>query len=138
MGRKQKKKKKKIKRICNNCKLFDPASSTCSIVVLHEGERHRLPVLAEDSCFFEGEFFDPSTKAMENFIDNVEEVKFWVENDEGEKINGDGTVKMEYPERFFGESLEEMYDLGEGLEHLEDIQNPSLDQSTEADSGSAS
>jgi hypothetical protein len=110
MARHKRKKKRKIDKICNNCKLFDPASSTCSIVVLHEGERHRLPVLAEDPCFFEGEFFDANTKAMESFVEDVKEVKFWVEDDEGQKTKGDGHVKIEYPEGFFARNLTELLD----------------------------
>ena len=108
--KKKKKKTKQVEQICNNCKLFDPESSTCSIVVLHEGERHRLPVLAEESCFFEGEFFDASTKAMENFVDDVKEVKFWVEDEDGKKTNGDGAVKIEYPKGFFSRNITEVLD----------------------------
>jgi hypothetical protein len=95
--------KKPIKKICKNCKLFDPKSSSCSIVVLHEGQRLRLPVSAEDSCFFEGEYFDPTLKATQSFAEEIKEVKFWVENEKGDKIDGDGIVKMEYPEGFFGD-----------------------------------
>jgi hypothetical protein len=29
-------------------------------------------------------------------------VKFWVEDKEGKKTSGEGTVKIEYPEGFFG------------------------------------
>jgi len=48
----------------------------------------------------------PRTSACtkrENFTDDIKEVKFWVENEQGEKTAGDGIVKMEYPEGFFGE-----------------------------------
>lgn len=95
-------KNKNIEKICGNCRLFNEAAGECSIVVLHEGERLKIPVDPEDSCFFEGEYFDPSTKAIENFSEDIKEVKFWVENEQGEKTNGDGVVKMEYPEGFFG------------------------------------
>lgn len=98
--------KKQVERICNNCRLFNPKARECSVVILVEGNRHRIPVDAEDPCFFEGEYFDPTTKAMENFAENIQEVKFWVENDKGEKTAGDGIVKMEYPEGFFGEDEE--------------------------------
>ena len=108
MAKKHKKRGKHIEKICNNCKLFDPGTSTCSIVVLHEGERHRLPVLAEDPCFFEGEFFDASSKAMENFVDDIKEVKFWVEDEKGEKTDGDGVVKIEYPKGFFSRNITEL------------------------------
>lgn len=95
---------KNIKKICANCKLFDPSKSICSVVILHEGKRHKIPVEASDNCFFEGEYFDPTTNALEVFADEIKEVKFWVENQEGEKIKGDGVVKIEYPEGFFGEA----------------------------------
>lgn len=96
-------KKKQIKRICDNCKLFNPAKSECAIIVLHEGQRLHLPVVAEDPCFFEESYFDPNSKAMEDFAGEIKEVKFWVENEQGEKIDGNGTVKMEYPEGFIVE-----------------------------------
>jgi hypothetical protein len=108
---KKKKKQKHIERICANCKLFNPDSNTCSIVVLHEGQRHRLPVDAEDECFFEGMYFDPTTKAMEDFAGDIKEVKFWVENEAGEKTNGKGAVKMEFPEGFFGKGTDALFDL---------------------------
>ncbi len=95
-------KNQSIKKICGNCKLFDAGKSQCSIVVLHEGERVRIPVEANDACFFEEEYFDPTTKALENFVEDLKEVKFWVENEKGEKTNENGVVKIEYPEGFFG------------------------------------
>lgn len=93
-------KKKEIARICKNCKLFNPAKSECSVVILHEGKRLHLPVVATESCFFEEEYFDPSTKAMEDFADEIKQVKFWVEDEKGNKTDGNGIVKMEYPEGF--------------------------------------
>lgn len=95
-------KTKKIEKICGNCRLFDENKNECSIVILFEGERKKLPVSAEDFCFFEEEFFDPISNQADKFSTEVKEVKFWVENDKGEKTNGSGTVKMEYPEGFFG------------------------------------
>lgn len=94
--------KKQIKKICNNCRLYNPEQHNCSVVILHEGQRHRIPVSPEDACFFEGEYFDPTTKAIDSFAAEIKEVKFWVENKDGEKIDGDGVVKIEYPEGFFG------------------------------------
>jgi hypothetical protein len=32
----------------------------------------------------------------------VDQVRWWVENKEGKKIDGNGIVKIEYPENFFG------------------------------------
>ena len=104
------KNKKEIKRVCGNCKLYDVVNELCSIVVLHEGERIKVPMSEDDPCLYEMEYFDPTTKAIESFSEDIKEVKFWVENKDGEKIDGDGIVKMEYPEGFLGE---------------EDDQNPS-------------
>jgi sugar phosphate isomerase/epimerase len=110
MGKK-KKTKKRIERICRNCKLFDPAKSECAVVVLHEGQRLHLPVLAKDPCFFEGEYFDATSKAKEDFAGEIKEVKFWVENKQGQKTDGNGIVKMEYPEGFLGTGADEMLGL---------------------------
>lgn len=96
-------KKKSIERKCKNCKLYNSSEEHCQIVVLFEGKRTHVPMDPDDDCIYEEEYFDPTTKAMENFTEDVKEVKFWVENENGEKINGDGTVKMEYPEGFFGD-----------------------------------
>lgn len=96
-------KKKSIDRKCKNCKLFDPQKEHCKIVVLFEGERKNIPMSPDDDCIYETEYFDPTKKAIETFSDDVKQVKFWVENEKGEKINGDGVVKIEYPEGFFGE-----------------------------------
>ena len=115
----KRKKTKEIERICKNCKLFDPANRRCAVVVLHEGQRVRVPVDAEDPCFFEGVYFDPSTKAMEDFAGDIKEVKFWVENERGEKTDKNGAVKIEYPEDFFGN--EKLFDVD---------QNPDDSQST--------
>lgn len=94
--------KKQIAKICKNCKLYNPAKNHCSVVILHEGERIHIPVDSIDPCFFEGEYFDPTSKAMESFIEDVKEVRFWVEDEQGEKTAGDGVVKIEYPDNFFG------------------------------------
>ena len=95
-------KKRSIDRICKNCKLYDQRQNHCSVVILHQGQRVHLPVDPQDACFYEGEYFDPTTKAMENFAEDLKEVKFWVETEDGEKTGGDGIVKMEYPEGFLG------------------------------------
>lgn len=87
-------KKKRVERICGNCKLYNAQRGVCSIVVLFNGERHHVPVDPDDSCFYE---------EGQGFIEDVKEVKFWVENEKGEKTDGNGVVKIEYPEGFFGE-----------------------------------
>jgi hypothetical protein len=94
--------KKKIEPICKNCRLYNPARGLCSVVILHEGERVNIPVDPNDQCFFEQQYFDPTTGSFEDF-NEVKEVKFWVENDKGQKTNKDGVVKIEYPEGFFGD-----------------------------------
>ena len=100
---------KQIDRICNNCKIYDTGKGECSIVVLYEGQRLRVPMEPQDTCMYEQEYFDPTTKAMENFSEEIKEVKFWVENEKGEKVSGDGIVKMEYPAHgFFGQNLDEI------------------------------
>jgi hypothetical protein len=105
---KRNKKRKNIERICKNCRLYNPDRGECSIVVLHEGQRLRLPVLENDPCFFEEEYFDPTTKAVEHFAEDIKQVRFWVENEKGDKTDGNGTVKMEYPDGFLGTGTEEM------------------------------
>jgi hypothetical protein len=97
-------KKNQIKKICKNCKLFNPEKSICSVVIINEGERIKIPVSPEDDCFFEGEYFDATTQAKESFSEEIKQVRFWVENELGEKTNGNGIVKIEYPEDFFGKS----------------------------------
>jgi hypothetical protein len=77
---------KAIEKICNNCKLYDPQEGICRVVVLMEGRKVYLPVDPHESCFFGDEF-----------IEDVKEIKFWVENEKGEKIDGNGIVKIEYP-----------------------------------------
>lgn len=99
---------KNIQRICKNCKLFNPEKQECSVVILHEGSRLKLPVDPNDSCFFEDQYFDPITQTKEKFSGDVKEVKFWVENQDGSKIKGDGIVKIEYPEGFFGEGIDKI------------------------------
>ena len=94
--------KKYIERICKNCKLYDSENSVCSVVILHEGRRINIPTDPEDVCFFEHQYFDPTTRAIEDF-NEIQEVKFWVENDKGERTGGNGVVKIEYPDDFFGD-----------------------------------
>jgi hypothetical protein len=100
-------KKKPVEHICKNCKLFDPVNKRCNVVILHEGERIKLPVDAEDKCFFEQQFQDPKTGEWTDF-NEIKEVRFWTEDEDGKKTAGDGTVKMQYPEGFFGASLDDI------------------------------
>jgi len=101
--------KKEIKRICKNCKLFDPPKGQCSVVVLHDGERYHLPVEPEDKCFFEKEFMAINEEGdVESFKPEIQEVQFWTEDPKtGEKTADDGVVKIKYPKGFFGDEKQE-------------------------------
>ena len=96
-------KEKEIKPICGKCRLFDSKENSCRVIILHEGEKINLPVAKNDSCFFENEFLALNEEGYkESFKPEVQQVKFWVEDKKGKKTKGDGTVKIEYPEGFFG------------------------------------
>lgn len=101
--------KNKKEKICKNCKLFDANNSVCSIIILHESEKIKIPVDPKDSCFFEEDYFDPITNKKSNLIEDVKEVKLWVENEKGEKTNGNGSVKIEYPIGFFNEKSNSLF-----------------------------
>lgn len=96
------KKKKHIPHICGTCKLFCEKEKTCAVTILHGGKRVHLPVDPEDYCFFEQPVRNPTTGKLED-LNEIQQAQFWVENEKGEKIDGDGTVKIKYPEGFFGE-----------------------------------
>jgi hypothetical protein len=99
------KKNKTVEPICKNCRLFDSHRSLCRVVILHEGQKTNLPVEANDLCFFEQPYFDPITHRRET-LNEVKQVRFWVEGKDGKKTDGDGVVKMEYPEGFFGSLID--------------------------------
>jgi len=88
---------KQIERICKNCRLFNPQKSECSVIIFVAGEKMRIPVDAADPCFFEENYFDPN----ENFAEHIKEIKIWSENEKGEKIDGPGTIKIEYDPNSF-------------------------------------
>ncbi len=103
-----------IEPICNNCRLFDPHKGECKVSILHEGKSVHLPVSPEDKCFFETEFtakqprFNDDGRYIGNkqvkFKTEVKQVRWWVEDpDTGEPTKGDGVVKIEYPEGYFGD-----------------------------------
>ena len=97
------KKKKEPEHVCNNCRLFSPKERQCSVIILLEGEKYKIPVDPGDKCFFEA---DPESRKLGgfqplDFVDEIQEVKMWVENDKGQKAK-EGTVKIEYPKGFFG------------------------------------
>jgi hypothetical protein len=96
--------KKKIKPICGNCRLFNPAEKRCGVIVLYGGQKYNLPVEAHDRCFYEKEFIAINDEGhAESFKAEVQQVKFWMEDPHtGKKVNKNGVVKIEYPEGFFG------------------------------------
>lgn len=80
----------KVKKICNNCLLYNRANSTCKVAVLIEGDEYHLPVDPGDSCH------------MEELGIEIKQVRWWVEDENGNPTDGDGKVKIEYPNDFFG------------------------------------
>lgn len=103
----RKKRKKKVEPICGNCVLYNQENSTCKLAILHEGKEWHIPVDPTDSCFFEEEFPDKEG-GMFTPLDEVKQVRWFVEDPEtGKPTKGDGVVKIEYPEGFFGEENEE-------------------------------
>lgn len=44
-----------IDRICKNCRLYNQKEGACSVSIIHEGTTYELPVLPNDSCFWERE-----------------------------------------------------------------------------------
>ena len=97
-----KRKKKAVEQICKNCRLFNPARSVCSVWVLLEGRKVQVPVGENDPCFYEQPYFDPMTGEQDTF-NEIKEVRMWVEGKDGKRTDGNGTVKIEFPEGFFGE-----------------------------------
>lgn len=97
-------KKKKKEPKCKNCRLFDSANNLCKVIILYAGEKMNLPVEAEDDCFFNEQFVAIGPDGEKDvFLPEVQQVKFWVEDpNTGEKTTGEGIVKVEYPEGFFG------------------------------------
>lgn len=76
---------------CGNCLLYNRTDQTCGVAILMEGQTYHLPVDPGDSCH------------MDELGIPVQQVRWWVEDPKtGEKKDGDGVVKIEYPEGFFG------------------------------------
>lgn len=86
--------KKQVSRICNNCLLYNRENSACKVAVLIEGKEYHLPVAPGDKCH------------MEELGIEIKQVRWWVEDQSGKKVDGDGIVKIEYPEGFFGNESE--------------------------------
>lgn len=78
-------------QVCGNCLLYRREKGDCGVAVLMEGKTLHMPVQPNDRCH------------MEEMGIEIQQVRWWVEDkDTGEKTEKDGTVKIEYPEGFFG------------------------------------
>ena len=84
------KNRKNIEPKCKNCLLYKPKSGLCGVAVLIEGKKYNMPVDAEDHCH------------MDELGIPVEQARWWVEDEHGKPTDGNGVVKMEYPDGFFG------------------------------------
>jgi hypothetical protein len=84
-------KKKTVEKICGNCLLYNHEKKECKVAVLVEGKEYHLPVFHNDKCH------------LEQLNIPVEQVRWWTEDSNGNKTEGNGTVKVEYPIGFFGE-----------------------------------
>lgn len=82
--------RKQVEPICGNCLCYDNARGSCKVAILIDNVEHHLPVGPTDKCH------------MDELGITVEQVRWWVEDEAGEPTAGNGTVKIEYPEGFFG------------------------------------
>lgn len=85
---------KQIEKICANCRLFNPTSEICGVTILMEGKKYNMPVDPKDKCH------------IEELGIEINQVRWWVEDKNGNPTNENGIVKMEYPENFFGANNE--------------------------------
>lgn len=100
----KRKNKKKLEPKCKNCGLFK--NGICGVAVLHEGITYNIPVEPEDNCFFENQFVAINEKGLvETFKPDVKQVRWWVEDEKGNKTDGNGVVKIEYESGFFGKEI---------------------------------
>lgn len=81
---------KKIEPYCKNCLLYNHDKRECKVAILIGGVEHHLPVNPNDRCH------------MDELGIEVQQVRWWTENNKGEITDGNGTVKIEYPKNFFG------------------------------------
>jgi hypothetical protein len=84
------KNKKTIEKICGNCLLYNHEKKECKVAVLIEGTEYHLPVFPKDKCH------------MDQLGMPVQQVRWFVEDENGNPTSGKGTVKIEYPKDFFG------------------------------------
>ena len=83
-------KKKEPEKICGNCLVYNHEKQQCKVAVLIEGKDYYMPVSPKDKCH------------MDELGIPVQQVRWWVEDEKGTPTKGNGTVKIEYPEGFFG------------------------------------
>ena len=81
---------KKLEPICKNCLLYNHEKKECKVAILIDGREYHLPVDMNDRCH------------MDELGIEVKQVRWWTEDDKGQKTDGNGVVKIEYPEGFFG------------------------------------
>lgn len=86
------KNKKNIEKICGNCLLYNNTKGECKVAILIEGTEHHMPVFPKDKCH------------MEELNIPIEQVRWWVEDEQGNPTKDKGTVKIEYPKGFFSPS----------------------------------
>jgi len=84
-------KKNEIEQICGNCLLYNQDKKECRVAILLNGIEYHMPVSVKDFCH------------MDALGIPVQQVRWWVEDNEGKPTIGNGTVKIEYPEGFFGD-----------------------------------
>ena len=82
--------KKKIEPICKNCLLYNSEKKECKVAILDSGKEYHMPVELNDRCH------------MDELGIEVQQVRWWTEDKNGKPVNGNGVVKIEYPENFFG------------------------------------
>lgn len=87
-------KKKEIEKICGNCLLYNSEKKECKVAVLVEGKEYHLPVAVRDKCH------------LEELNIPIDVVRWWVEDENGNHIDGNGIVKVQYPKNFFGDERE--------------------------------
>lgn len=84
---------KKKKEVCGNCRIYNPEKGTCGVAVLIEGKQYHMPVFPKDKCH------------MEELGIEIQQVRWWVEDENGKPTDGNGKVKIEYPNDFFGKEI---------------------------------
>ena len=107
--RKNKKNLRPIEPICGNCMLYDSAERRCKVTILHEGERFELETDPEQHCLYDQKYITyqknhrTGKREKKVFKPEVQETRFWVEDAKThEPTKGDGIVKIQYSEGFFG------------------------------------